>query len=75
MSIPSCLEIFEKLRSEKAQVAEKEKNLQDLHTRRRDLLLMIDKRLESAQYEDDMNQLTYRLYKLTKEEIRLVERG
>ena len=38
---------------EKAQVAEKAKNLQALHTRRRDLLLMIDKRLESAQCEDD----------------------
>ena len=30
---------------------------------------------EIAKAEDDMNQLTYRLYKLTKEEIRLVERG
>ena len=38
---------------EKAQVAEKAKNLQNLHTRRRDLLLMIDKRLESAQCEDE----------------------
>ena len=38
---------------EKTQVSEKAKNLQDLHTRRRDLLLMIDKRLESTQCEDD----------------------
>ena len=38
---------------EKTQVAEKAKNLQDLHTRRRDLLLMIDKRLESTQCEND----------------------
>jgi len=38
---------------EKAQVSEKAKKLQDLHTRRRDLLLMIDKRFKSAQCEDD----------------------
>ncbi len=39
--------------AEKAQVAEKAKRLQDLHTQRRDLLLAIDKRLDSAQCEDD----------------------
>lgn len=39
---------------QKEQVAEKAKHLQELHTRRRDLLLMIDKRLESAQCEDDI---------------------
>jgi hypothetical protein len=38
---------------EKTQVAEKAKNLQALHTRRRDLLLMIDKRLDSDQCADD----------------------
>jgi len=38
---------------EKAQVAKKAKTLQDLHTRRRDLLLMIDKRLKSPQCEND----------------------
>jgi hypothetical protein len=38
---------------EKTQVAEKAKLLQELHTRRRDLLLAIDKRLDSAQCEDD----------------------
>ena len=38
---------------EKSLVAEAAKRLQELHTRRRDLLLMIDKRLESAQCEDD----------------------
>ena len=47
LPIPSATE------DEKAQVAEKAKILQELHTRRRDLLLMIDKRLESAQCEDD----------------------
>jgi seryl-tRNA synthetase len=30
---------------------------------------------EIAQAENDMNQLTYRLYKLTEEEIRLIEGG
>lgn len=39
---------------EKAQVAELAKKLQDLHSRRRDLLLMIDKRLDSAQCENDI---------------------
>ena len=38
---------------EKSQVAEKAKNLQTLHTRRRDLLLWIDKRLDSDQCADD----------------------
>lgn len=38
---------------QKSQVAEKAKNLQSLHTRRRDLLLMIDKRLDSDQCADD----------------------
>ena len=38
---------------EKSQVAEKATILHELHTRRRDLLLMIDKRLESAQCEED----------------------
>ncbi|MFP4422323.1 MAG: Eco57I restriction-modification methylase domain-containing protein [Desulfococcaceae bacterium] len=38
---------------QKSQVAEKAKNLQTLHTRRRDLLLMIDKRLDSDQCADD----------------------
>jgi len=38
---------------QKAQVAEKAKHLQTLHTKRRDLLLMIDKRLDSSQCEND----------------------
>lgn len=38
---------------QKSQVAEKAENLQALHTRRRDLLLMIDKRLDSDQCADD----------------------
>lgn len=38
---------------QKSQVAEKAQNLQALHTRRRDLLLMIDKRLDSDQCADD----------------------
>lgn len=38
---------------EKERVAGLAKKLQELHTRRRDLLLMIDKRLESTQCEDD----------------------
>ncbi len=38
---------------EKALVAEKAKRLQELHTRRRDLLLMVDRRLASEQCEDD----------------------
>ena len=37
----------------KSQVAKKATILHELHTRRRDLLLMIDKRLESAQCEED----------------------
>ncbi|MDD4464355.1 MAG: Eco57I restriction-modification methylase domain-containing protein, partial [Desulfobacterales bacterium] len=37
---------------EKAQVAEKAKNLQCLHTMRRDLMLAIDKRFDSSQCED-----------------------
>lgn len=37
---------------QKSQVAEKAKNLQTLHTRRRDLLLRIDKRLDSGQCAD-----------------------
>lgn len=39
--------------AEKSQVAEKAKHLQKLHTRRRDLMLAIDKRLDSAQCEND----------------------
>lgn len=39
--------------ADKAQVAEKAKRLQELHTQRRDLLLAIDKRLDSPQCEDD----------------------
>jgi hypothetical protein len=39
---------------EKAQVAGLAKKLQDLHTRRRDLLFMIDKRVDSAQCENDI---------------------
>jgi hypothetical protein len=40
--------------TEKSEVAEKAKKLQELHTRRRDLILMIDKRLSSEQCEDDI---------------------
>jgi hypothetical protein len=38
---------------EKGRVAGMAKKLQELHTKRRDFLLMIDKRLESTQCEDD----------------------
>ena len=38
---------------EKAEVVKKAKNLQNLHTQRRNLLLMIDKRLGSTQCEDE----------------------
>jgi hypothetical protein len=47
------LPIPEATESEKAQVVELAMTLQELHTMRRDLTLMIDKRLESAQCEDD----------------------
>ncbi len=39
---------------DKAKVAEKAKHLQDLHTKRRDLQLAIDKRLNSPQCSDEM---------------------
>lgn len=38
---------------QKAEVAEKAKRLQELHTRRRDLLAAVDKRLESGQCEEE----------------------
>lgn len=38
---------------EKAEVAAQAKKLQEIHTRRRDLILMIDKRLDSEQCEND----------------------
>jgi hypothetical protein len=41
---------------EKTQVADYAKQLQDLHSRRRDLILMIEKRLESAQCENDYRE-------------------
>jgi hypothetical protein len=40
--------------AEKSEVAARAKKLQELHTRRRDLLAMIDKRLSSEQCEDDI---------------------
>lgn len=49
----SPLPIPQATETEKVQVAEKAKILQDLHTRRRDLLLRIDKRLESTQCENE----------------------
>ncbi|MDZ7698132.1 MAG: TaqI-like C-terminal specificity domain-containing protein [Deltaproteobacteria bacterium] len=42
--------------AEKGEVAELSRQLQDLHTRRRDMMLMIDKRLSSAQCEEDKRE-------------------
>ncbi len=44
---------------EKAQVIEKAKKLQELHTKKRDLIQMIDKRLSSAQCEDDKRDASW----------------
>lgn len=42
--------------AERAEVAERAKRLQELHTRRRDLVLKLERRLESAQCVDDKRE-------------------
>lgn len=49
----SPLPIPKATEDQKTEVSQKARKLQELHTRRRDLLLMINKRLDSSQCEDD----------------------